>query len=596
MKRREEVEVSDTWNMQDLMKDDEAWEELFTETEQRLAGYRVFQGHLSDSGEKLCECLRFDEEISLDIERLYVYGKQKSDEDTGNARYQDFAARAQALSYQAAGLSAFVVPEILAMDDEILAGFEKSTPVLSRYQRSLEIIRRKKAHTLDTGMEELLASSLEATQGASLIFTMFNNADVRFPSIADQNGKDVQITHGNYIELMECRDRKVRKDAFQALYQVYGQFSNTLAAAFSANVKQACFYAKARNYTSSRAYYLAENEIPENVYDSLIQAVHDGLPLLHEYVSLRKKALGLDEIHMYDLYVPLMDREDKKIPIDTAKAIVKEALAPLGEQYITRLENGFHNRWIDVYENEGKRSGAYSWGAYGTHPYVLLNYNGTLDSVFTLAHEMGHALHTDYSNENQTYVDAGYKIFVAEVASTCNEALLIRHLLERTEDKMERAYLVNHFLESFRGTLFRQAMFAEFEAMAHQKAQAGEVLTAKLLCGMYHELNQRYFGPEMVVDPEIDVEWARIPHFYTPFYVYQYATGFSAAISISSRILAGDRETKEGYFRFLSGGNSMPPIELLKLCGVDMSSAKPVEEALEVFGGLLKELGEGGDV
>ncbi len=589
MKKREEIPVCDTWNMADILPSDKAWEELFQETEQELSGYKQYEGHLAESGEMLLACFQFDEAVSLKIETLFVYGRQKSDEDTGNAKYQNYASRVQTLSYEAAGLSAFIVPEILAMDDELLAIYRESVPELKRYARSLEIIEKKKAHTLTPEMEEFLALSLQATQSSSNIFNMFNNADVRFPDIKNSKGETLSVTHGTYINHLESSDREVRKAAFESLYSVYSQFSNTLASTFYANVKQAAFYAKARKYPSSRAYYLAENEIPENVYDNLIETVHNGLSSLHEYVSVRKKALNLPEIHMYDLYTPIVPKDDHKIPFEEAKNMVLEGLAPLGEEYISLLKEGFDNRWIDVYENQGKRSGAYSWGVYGIHPYVLLNYSGSLDSVFTLAHEMGHSLHSWYSDKNQNYVDAGYKIFVAEVASTCNEALLIRHMLNTTTDQAERAYLLNHFMESFRGTLFRQTMFAEFEAMAHHMAQEGEVLNSQTLCSVYHKLNEEYFGPEMTVDSQIDYEWARIPHFYTPFYVYQYATGFSAAIAISSRILAGDEETKKGYFKFLSGGNSMPPIELLKLCGVDMSTAKPVEEALAVFKEILEE-------
>mgnify|MGYP002407792920 FL=1 len=589
MKKREEIPVCDTWNMADILPSDKAWEELFQETEQELSGYKQYEGHLAESGEMLLACFQFDEAVSLKIETLFVYGRQKSDEDTGNAKYQNYASRVQTLSYEAAGLSAFIVPEILAMDDELLAIYRESVPELKRYARSLEIIEKKKAHTLTPEMEEFLALSLQATQSSSNIFNMFNNADVRFPDIKNSKGETLSVTHGTYINHLESSDREVRRAAFESLYSVYSQFSNTLAATFYANVKQAAFYAKARKYPSSRTYYLAENEIPENVYDNLIETVHNGLSSLHEYVSVRKKALNLPEIHMYDLYTPIVPKDDHKIPFEEAKNMVLEGLAPLGEEYISLLKEGFDNRWIDVYENQGKRSGAYSWGVYGIHPYVLLNYSGSLDSVFTLAHEMGHSLHSWYSDKNQNYVDAGYKIFVAEVASTCNEALLIRHMLNTTTDQAERAYLLNHFMESFRGTLFRQTMFAEFEAMAHHMAQEGEVLNSQTLCSVYHKLNEEYFGPEMTVDSQIDYEWARIPHFYTPFYVYQYATGFSAAIAISSRILAGDEETKKGYFKFLSGGNSMPPIELLKLCGVDMSTAKPVEEALAVFKEILEE-------
>lgn len=590
MKKRDEIPVSDTWNLADILPSETAWEDLFRETEQAIAGYKKYEGHLADSGEMLFSCLKFDEEVSLKIETLFVYGKQKSDEDTGNARYQEFAAKARALSYQAASLSAFLVPEILTIPENTLREYQENIPELKRYKRTLEIIMKKKEHTLSAAEEALLAKSLEATSGASDIFNMFNNADAKFPEILDENQELVKITHGNYIALMEKQDRSVRKSAFEALYSVYRQFGNTLASTFFSNVKKAAFYASARNYSSSRAHSLSENEIPEEVYDNLIKAVREGISYLHEYVSIRKEALGVDELHMYDLYVPMVSLEEKKISFDEAKTMVLEGLKPLGEEYLALLKEGFDNRWIDVYENEGKRSGAYSWGVYGIHPYVLLNFNGTLDSVFTLAHEMGHALHSWFSDKNQSYVDAGYKIFVAEVASTCNEALLIRHLLDTTKDKSERAYLVNHFMDSFRGTLYRQAMFAEFEAETHRLVKEGQILTADLLGQTYHKLNEFYFGPDMVVDPEIDYEWSRIPHFYTPFYVYQYATGFSAAVAISSKILSGDQEVIEGYFKFLSGGNSMTPIDLLKLCGVDMSTAEPVKDALLVFAGLLKEM------
>lgn len=590
MKKRDEIPVCDTWNLADILPSEAAWEELFHETEQELSGYKEFEGHLADSAKMLFSCLKFDEEVSLKIETLFVYGKQKSDEDTGNARYQEFAAKARALSYQAAGLSAFLVPEIIEIPEETLREFQKNEEGLKRYERTFDIILKKKAHTLSASMEALLAKSMEATSGSSDIFNMFNNADVKFPEILDENNEPVRITHGNYIALMEKQNREVRKSAFEALYSVYKQFGNTLAATFASNVKRAAFYASARNYPSARAHSLSENEIPEEVYDHLIEAVHEGISYLHEYVSIRKKALGAEDLHMYDLYVPMVSAKEKKFTFEEAKTMVLEGLKPLGEEYLSLLREGFENRWIDVYENEGKRSGAYSWGVYGIHPYVLLNFNGTLDSVFTLAHEMGHALHSWFSDKNQSYVDAGYKIFVAEVASTCNEALLIRHLLNTTQDRNERAYLINHFMDSFRGTLYRQAMFAEFEAETHRMVKEGQILTSELLCQTYHRLNEFYFGPDMVVDPEIDYEWSRIPHFYTPFYVYQYATGFSAAVAISSKILAGDQEAIKGYFEFLSGGNSKTPIDLLKLCGVDMSSAEPVKDALLVFAGLLKEM------
>lgn len=591
MKKRSDIPLESTWNMEDLFSSDEAWKQLYRETEQSLAQYQSLKGTLGDSPEALYQCLRFDDVCSEQIEKLFVYARQKSDEDTGNQLYQELSGKAQTLANRAAELSSFIIPEILAVDGAILNKYLESDCGIAHYKLVIQRVMDKKKHTLPVDMEELLAQSLEATQGASQIFNMFNNADIKFPKI-EVDGERTQITHGNFIKLMENQDQSVRKAAFQALYSCYKGFGNTLAAAFSANVKQAVFYAKARKYPSSRAYYLAENEIPEAVYDHLLEAVHSHLPLLHRYVSIRKQALKLDEIHMYDLYVPMVSDFDKTYTYEEARNMVLEGLAPMGEEYLSLLKEGFKNRWIDVYENEGKRSGAYSWGAYGTHPYVLLNFNGTLDHVFTLAHEMGHALHSWYSDKHQPYTYAGYKIFVAEVASTCNEALLIRHMLEKAVDRTEEAYLINHFLESFRGTLFRQTMFAEFEKLVHQRGGAGEALTAESLCRIYRQLNIDHFGPEMMVDADIDYEWARIPHFYTPFYVYQYATGFSAAVAISSRILSGDREALDGYVRFLSGGCSMTPIELLKLCGVDMSTSKPIEEALSVFEGLLDRFQE----
>lgn len=592
MKKRSEIRTEDTWNLADILESDEEWKVLFQEASKEIKQYASFKEHLGESEENLYQCLHFDDELSRKIEVLYVYAKMNSDQDTGNSKYQEMVEQAQSLSNQAAEFSSFIVPEILAVPQDKLETILSSTGKISYFKRVLEQIIQKKPHTLSAPMEELLAQSYEATQGAAQIFYLFNNADVKFPSIQGSNGESIAITHGNYISLMENTDRKVRKDAFLGLYHVYQQFSNTLSATYLAHVKQAVYYAKVKNYSSSRAHSLAENEVPEIVYDNLVSVVRAHLPLLHRYMAVRKAALNLPELHLYDLYVPMVEGVNKTYSFDEAKKIVLEGLAPLGEEYQNILREGFSSRWIDIYENEGKRSGAYSWGAYGTHPYVLMNYHGTLDHVFTLAHEMGHAIHSYYSDHRQPYTYAGYKIFVAEVASTCNEALLIRYLLEKTTDKQEKKYLINHFLECFRGTLFRQTMFAEFEAAVHKKIEAKQALTAKELCRMYHQLNADYFGREMVIDQEIDYEWERIPHFYTPFYVYQYATGFSAAIAVSSRILTGEKNALEGYKEFLSSGCTMPPIELLKLAGVDMSTAEPIEEALRVFEGLLDEFKE----
>ena len=571
------------------MAEDSQWEQMFKEASGEISEYASYKGRLAGSADTLYACLLFDDKLSQKIERLYVYARMRSDEDTTVQRYQDMFSRAQTLSYRAAENSSFLVPEILSMDRELLEQYMAADNGIGHFKRALEIILARRDHTLSGEMEELLAQSYDATQGASQIFTMFNNADVKFPVITGESGEGIQITHGNYISLMENQDRRIRKDAFEGLYSVYEQFSNTLAAAFSSNVKQAVFYAKAKKYASSREYYLADNEVPELVYDNLVKAVRENIVKLHEYTRVRKDVLGVDELHMYDLYVPMVAAADRRYTYEEAKSIVLEGLAPLGEEYLSLLKQGFDSRWIDVYENEGKRSGAYSWGTYGSHPYVLLNFHGTLNDVFTLAHEMGHSIHTWYSDRNQPFTYAGYKIFVAEVASTCNEALLIRHLLKKAGSREEKAYLLNHFLESYRGTLFRQTMFAEFEDMAHKKAARGESLTAESLCSIYRQLNADYFGPAMTVDRQIDYEWERIPHFYTPFYVYQYATGFSAAVAISSRIMSGEPGALEGYKKFLSGGCSMKPIDLLKLCGVDMSTTRPVDEALGFFGELIEE-------
>lgn len=589
MKKRSEADSKYTWKLEDMVAEDSQWEQMFKEASGEISEYASYKGRLARSADTLYACLLFDDKLSQKMERLYVYARMRSDEDTTVQRYQDMFSRAQTLSYRAAENSSFLVPEILSMDRELLEQYMAADNGIGHFKRALEIILARRDHTLSGEMEELLAQSYDATQGASQIFTMFNNADVKFPVITGESGEGIQITHGNYISLMENQDRRIRKDAFEGLYSVYEQFSNTLAAAFSSNVKQAVFYAKAKKYASSREYYLADNEVPELVYDNLVKAVRENIVKLHEYTRVRKDVLGVDELHMYDLYVPMVAAADRRYTYEEAKSIVLEGLAPLGEEYLSLLKQGFESRWIDVYENEGKRSGAYSWGTYGSHPYVLLNFHGTLNDVFTLAHEMGHSIHTWYSDRNQPFTYAGYKIFVAEVASTCNEALLIRHLLKKAGSREEKAYLLNHFLESFRGTLFRQTMFAEFEDMAHKKAARGESLTAESLCSIYRQLNADYFGPAMTVDRQIDYEWERIPHFYTPFYVYQYATGFSAAVAISSRIMSGEPGALEGYKKFLSGGCSMKPIDLLMLCGVDMSTTRPVDEALGFFGELIEE-------
>ena len=486
----------------------------------------------------------------------------------------------------------FSTPEILSIPEETLEEFKSDKEELRVYDFYLKNILRRKPHILSAEMEELLADAGEMASSPDNIYSKFNNADIKFPEIKDENGEMVRITHGRFIQLLESNDPRVREEAFKAVYETYGSFKNTLAASFSSNVKQELFFTKARNYGSNLEKALNDSNVPVEVYKNLINAVHDNMGLMHRYVSLRKKLLGVDELHMYDLYTPLLQNVKMDIPFEEAKQMVTEGLMPLGDEYQEILAEGFNNRWIDIYENENKRSGAYSWGAYGTHPFVLLNYNGTLDNVFTLAHEMGHAIHSYYSDKVQPYVYAAYKIFVAEVASTCNEALLIDHMLKNTEDKMQKAYLINHFLDKFKGTLYRQTMFAEFEMITHKMAEEGESLTAEALCKIYHDLNVLYYGDDIVIDPEIDMEWARIPHFYTAFYVYQYSTGYSAAIALSRRILKEGKPAVDDYIRFLSGGSSNHPIELLKGAGVDMGTKEPVNQALKLFEELLDQMEE----
>ena len=588
--KRIEQKVEDTWCLEDMFESDDFWEEEFGRLQRMIFQYEDFEGTLGESADSLLEYLKFNDETNLLMERLYVYANMRYHQDMANSMYQEFAARAQKLMVEISGASAFGEHEILEITTEKINIFFNENPELETYKRYISEILRGKNHTLDKKTETILAKSRQMANAAENIFSMYNGADIKFPSITTEEGEEIEITHGNFVPLLESVDREVRKAAFEGVYETYGKMRNTLAATFAANLDQANFYAQVRNFSSAREMYLYGSNIPESVYDNLIETVHKNMDKMHKYVSLRKKILDVSELHMYDLYTPIAKAPDTKYSFEAAKDIVLEGLAPMGEEYIKVLEEGFDNRWIDVYENEGKRSGAYSWGAYGTHPYVLMNYHGTLDHVFTLAHEMGHAIHSYYSDANQPYVNAGYKIFVAEVASTCNESLLIQHLLKITEDEEEKTYLINHFLEQFKGTLYRQTMFAEFEKIAHSMVQNGEGVTADRLCGIYYNLNKEYFGDDIVIDKEIELEWARIPHFYNPFYVYQYATGLSAAIALSKRILEEGKPAVEDYMKFLTGGSSQDPIELLKIAGVDMTSSEPIETALELFGNLLEEL------
>lgn len=588
--KRQEQRLEDTWRMEDLYENEALYERDFSSVEEQIAEFEAYQGMLSRGEQQLLAVLQLYEKMNQTFEKVYVYANQRYHQDTANAGYQKMSGETQVLGARLGQASAWLEPELLGLGEEKLNRWMEQVPELKDYQWFLTQIMRKKDHVLDQEREELLARAAELGQTPSNVFSMFNNADIRFLDIAGEDGTMHSLTAGTYISCLENKDRVLRKNAFEALYGVYSQYSNTLAAAWYGNAKQADFFAKEHRYGSALEESLDSNGIPVEVYENLIEAIHERLPEMHRYVRLRKKLLGLEELHMYDVYVPMVECPDQKYSFEEAMEIVKQGLAPLGQDYLDLLQQGFDGRWIDRYENEGKRTGAYSWGAYGTHPYVLLNYHGSLNDVFTLAHEMGHALHSWHSDHAQPYRYAGYRIFVAEVASTCNEALLIHALLGKTTDPVKRRYLINYFLDQFKGTMYRQTMFAEFERKAHEIVKNGGVLTAEQLCGIYLELNRQYFGEDMVSDPGIAYEWARIPHFYTPFYVYQYATGFAAAIAISSKILKGEPGMVEKYKKFLSGGSSMDPIDLLKLCGVDMASPEPILEALDVFAEYLGEL------
>lgn len=590
--KRSEVPVEYTWNLGDMFESDEAWLKEFEAMKEYPAKIAEYQGKLGKSAEKLLGFMKLSDEISVRISMLHGYANCKGDEDTGNSKYQDFRSKATAALVSVMSAMAFSTPEIMEIPDETMDKFYKDEPELETYRRSIYQIRRRKEHILSKEGETLLATAGEMAEGPETIGSTFRNAELRFPSVTDKDGVEHQLTNGSFVPLLESDDINFRKKVFETYYNRLGEYKNTIAATLDAQFKQLCFFAKARKYPSTLAASLDATEVPTEVYHNLIEAVHGNLDKMYHYVALRKKLMGLDELHMYDVYTPIVADAAEKITFEEAKENALEALQVLGQDYVDILKKGFANRWIDVYENVGKRSGAYSSGSSRPHPYVLLNHKDNLDSQFTLVHEMGHALHSYHSTKYQPTCTSDYVIFVAEVASTCNEVLLMRHLLAKTTDKRQRAYLINHFLDQFKGTVYRQTMFAEFELAMGEMAERGESLTADALCAKYHELNKLYFGPDMVSDEGIALEWARIPHFFYNYYVFQYATGFSAAVAIANRILELGEPAVKDYKKFLSGGSSTDPISLLKIAGVDMSSPEPVNSALKLFGELVDELEE----
>lgn len=588
--KRSEVPEEMTWNLKDMFESDQAWMAEYEAMKEFPAKIAAFQGTLARSAQDLLAWFRLQDEIELRLGVLMGYASCKGDEDTGNSFYQDVRGKAMNVYVSIASAAAFATPEIMAIADETLDRFYAQQPELETYRRSLYQIRRRKDHILSPAEERLLASAGEMANASENIAGVFRNADQIFPDVTDSQGNVHPLTDATFVPLLTSPDRELRRRAFETYYKQLGQYKNTIAATLDGQFKQLCFFSNARHYDSTIQASLDATEVPVPVYMNLIEAVHNNLDKMYRYVALRKKLLGVDELHMYDVYTPIVADADQAITYEQAKETVLEALQVLGDDYVDLLKEGFSNRWIDVYENVGKRSGAYSSGNSRPHPYVLLNHKDNLDCQFTLAHEMGHALHSYHSCKYQPVSTSDYVIFVAEVASTCNEVLLMRHLLKKTTDKEQRAYLINHFMDQFKGTVYRQTMFAEFELAMGKMAESGQALTADALCQKYHALNKLYFGPDMVSDDQIALEWARIPHFFYNYYVFQYATGFSAAVAIANRILKEGAPAVADYKKFLSGGCSTDPISLLKIAGVDMSSPEPVNSALALFGELVDEM------
>ena len=587
---RDQVKAEDKWKLEDIYASDETFKESFARCEDLLSSFKPYENQLTKSSATLLDFLKAQDAFWEEINKLYVYSHMRLHEDGNKSFYQDLSQRTESLSIKASSALAFVNPELSKLTPEILENFYQEVPALKLYKRYLDEVLRQKAHILDPATEALLAEVGDIAGTAQNTFAMLNNVDIKFPSIQNESGETVPLTHATYIPFMENNNRRVRQEAFDALYATYNRFKNTIATLFAGNIKQYGLFSNVRKFDSTLHMALSENNIPTEVYHNLIDTVNQNLEHLHGYMALRKNILGLDELHMYDLFVPMVKDFTKEISFEEAKETVLKALAPLGTDYINVVKSAFNEGWIDKYENEGKRSGAYSWGTYGApHPYILLNHTPNINSMFTLAHEMGHAMHTYYSHKNQPHVYGDYCIFVAEVASTVNEALLMQYLLKETTDPVEKCYLMNYFMDQFKSTLYRQTMFAEFELDMHLAYQKGETLTAEYLSNHYYALVKKYHGPSVTVDEAIALEWSRIPHFYTPFYVYQYATGYSAAIALSTKILNEGQSAVEDYIRFLSGGSSKDPIDLLKIAGVDMSSAVPIQSALQVFADLIKD-------
>lgn len=590
LKQRSDIDAKFKWDIEAMYPDEAQWEKDIAGCVSAAEKFTRFQGKVTDSSDILFEALDEKDKIWRKLEHAFVYAAMKKDEDNRVDKYQSMDDKCGSAIAKVSAAMSFFAPELLAADEEKILQYIDENPKLELYRFALEDALREKKHVLSTAEENILAQLSEVTGATNDIFKMLNNADLTFGTVVDEDGDTVNLTHGNYITFMESHDRDLRKAAFTNMYEAYKAFINTIATTYNYNTKNDAVSARIRKYDSARQAALSSGNIPEEVYDNLIAVVNEYLPVLHRYIALRKKVLGVDELKMYDVYVPLVQLPKKEIPYEEALKMMQEGLAPLGTEYLAQVDKGTKEGWIDVYENQGKTSGAYSFGSYDSKPYILLNYTNTLKDVFTIVHEMGHSMHSFYTRKTQPFAYGDHSIFTAEVASTVNESLLMQHLLEKETDAEMRKYLINYYIEEFRTTLFRQTMFAEFEMLTHKEIENGGVLTAKWLCDVYDDLNKKYFGPALSEDEYIRYEWARIPHFYRGFYVYQYATGYSAATAISKRILTEGEPARKDYIEFLKSGSSDYPVELLKIAGVDMSSPEPIRMAMETFKDLVDEL------
>lgn len=575
---RSEIPEEYKWNLSDLFATDELWETSLKEMSKISDKLYTMQGKIKTK-EKLLEALEIRDELNEVSLRVYAYAKMHRDEDNSNSKYQGMTERAMRVMTESEAKCSYLVPEITALGAETVNSWMDGE--LITYKHYLEDVFRESEHILSAAEEKILTYMSEIGEAPSEIFDMWNDADLTFDDVSDGD-KRMPLTHGRYAGYLQSENRDIRKDAFEKMYKAYENFKNTLSATMSANVKKTCYFAQIRKYESALSMALSEDNIHTSVYDNLIKTMRNGVSALSKYLNLKREVLKLDELHMYDLYVPIVSLDEHKYTFDEAKELVLKAVEPLGETYVNDMKRAFSERWVDVYENKGKTSGAYSWGSNDVHPYVLLNFHGTIGDVFTLAHEMGHAMHSYYTNKTQPTIYKNYKIFVAEVASTVNENLLMIHLLKTTEDKKLRAYLIGHRLEEFRTTVYRQTMFAEFERETHAAMMRGEALTSEFLCELYLKLNRDYMGASTVIDDEIKYEWARIPHFYSDFYVYQYATGYSAAVAIANAIIK-DKDAVKRYLEFLSSGDSDYPLNLLARAGADLNTPEPIEKAIESF-------------